>query len=245
MPTPKAIAREAMTRIKSRANPRRALQAQRYFKEPIAVYGLSAADMRMIAKDLYQEIKAEWTVDDAIALCDCLFPRPEIECKAVAMLVLLRFHKSYPRSLFAKSHAWLRADYLDNWALVDGFCPDIVGALLLTYPPLVKAIAGWAKSSNRWVRRASLVSFIKLARRGTYARDVYAMARRHFNSDDDLIHKATGWLLREMGKTDARALEQFLLRHGPRIPRTTLRYAIERFPAAKRRELLERTRRSE
>lgn len=68
------------------------------------------------------------------------------------------------------------------------------------------------------------------------------MARRHFGSDDDLVQKATGWLLREVGKQDMRALETFLGSHGPQIPRTTLRYAIERFPPAKRRALLVSTR---
>jgi 3-methyladenine DNA glycosylase AlkD len=99
-----------------------------------------------------------------------------------------------------------------------------------------------ASSPNRWVRRASLVSLLKLARRPEHRNAVYAMAVRHFASDDDLVQKATGWLLREVGKADMRALAAFLRAHGPRIPRTALRYAIERFPAATRRSLLVSTR---
>lgn len=101
------------------------------------------------------------------------------------------------------------------------------------------------RSPNRWVRRASIVSLLKLARRPEYKDAVYAMARRHFGSADDLVQKAAGWLLREVGKQDMRALEAFLRAHGPRIPRTTLRYAIERFPPARRRALLVSTRESQ
>ncbi len=67
------------------------------------------------------------------------------------------------------------------------------------------------------------------------------IAESLFGDHEDLIHKATGWLMREAGKNDAPRLESFLLAHGPRIPRTTLRYAIERFPEAKRRMILDRT----
>jgi 3-methyladenine DNA glycosylase AlkD len=110
--------------------------------------------------------------------------------------------------------------------------------LIERYPDLVKEIKGWAKSPNRWVRRASIVSFIKLAKKSQYLDTIYDLARLHFGDGDDLIQKASGWLLREAGKTDLFRLEEFLRRHGPAIPRTTLRYAIERFPEAKRKALL-------
>jgi len=82
------------------------------------------------------------------------------------------------------------------------------------------------------------VSFIKLARKVRYLDAIYDIARAHFADNDDLIQKAAGWLLREAGKSDMARLERFLRTHGPAIPRTTLRYAIERFPEAKRKVLL-------
>jgi 3-methyladenine DNA glycosylase AlkD len=242
MPTSEAVARNTIKRLGAMADPRKARVAQTFFKEPIRVFGLSAPEVRAVAAEVHRYVRDAWTVDDAIALCDLMFPRPELEIKSVATLVLQRFRRSFPERLFRKTHDWLRADYLSNWASVDTYCPEIVGALIQTFPHLLGKIAAWAASPNRWVRRASLVSFIKLAKHEAYARAVYAMARRHFTSDDDLIHKAAGWLLREAGKRDMKALERFLLRHGPRIPRTTLRYAIERFPLSRRRELLEKTR---
>ena len=117
-------------------------------------------------------------------------------------------------------------------------CPDSVGALLVRFPELVAQIKTWARSPNRWVRRASLVSFIRLARKGDYLDAIYEISASLFADSDDLIQKANGWLLREAGKADRQRLEKFLLQHGPEIPRTTLRYAIERFDEKKRESIL-------
>jgi 3-methyladenine DNA glycosylase AlkD len=93
-----------------------------------------------------------------------------------------------------------------------------------------------------WVRRAAAVSLTPLARRGENLDTAYSVATALLDSREDLMHKAVGWLLRECGKTDERKLEAFLLQKGPGVPRTALRYAIERFPPARRRRILEETR---
>jgi 3-methyladenine DNA glycosylase AlkD len=240
-PTPRDIAAHAGRLYRVKADPARAAQGQKYFKHRVRLFGLSAAESRQIAADLFSEVKGTWTVNEAVEFCDLVFPRPELEFKGLGALMLIRFKKSFPKSLFGKIKGWLAADYLDNWASVDVLCPEAVGALLTAYPELGKDIKAWAVHPNLWVRRASLVSYIKLAKRPEFKEAIFAMARVHFDSRDDLIHKATGWLLREAGKRDSAALEAFLLDHGPRIPRTTVRYAIERFPPAKRRALLTMT----
>jgi 3-methyladenine DNA glycosylase AlkD len=239
---PAAVAREALTLLRARADTRRARGVQAYFKESVRAFGVTAPQARQIAAQLHRQVKREWTVEDAIDLCDLLLPRPELEAKGVAILLLHRFRKTYPKALFEKTRGWLLANRLDNWASVDALCPEVIGTLVEAHPPLLERLESWSRSPNRWVRRASIVSLLKLARRPEYKDVVYAMARRHFGSDDDLVQKAAGWLLREVGKQDMRALEAFLRSHGPRIPRTTLRYAIERFPPAKRRALLVSTR---
>jgi 3-methyladenine DNA glycosylase AlkD len=240
--TPAAAARQALALLRSKADPRRKAGVQAYFKEPVSAFGVTAPQLREIAARIHQRVKADWSVAEAIALCDILLARPELEAKGVAILVLHRYRKTYPVTLFDRTHAWLSRDRLANWASVDSLCPEVIGALLEAHAPLRKRIESWARSPNRWVRRASIVSWLKLARRPEHEAAVYAAARRHFDSDDDLVQKAAGWLLREAGKQDMRALEAFLRAHGPRIPRTTLRYAIERFAPARRRELLEGTR---
>ncbi len=240
-PVPKVLARQAVERLEAMADPVRARGVERYFKETVKSYGIPSPEVRALAAELYGAVRGKWEVEDAIELCDILFPRPELEAKGIGALVLSRFKKSFRRSLVTKIKSWLAADRLDNWASVDVFCTDICGALLAAYPDLAGTIGSWIGHRNRWVKRAALVSFIKPAKRREFLPAIYAVSEAAFPVNDDLIHKANGWLLREAGKTDPVRLERFLLAHGPAIPRTTLRYAIERFPEAKRKALLTRT----
>ena len=241
VPAPEDIARKSIARMKSQADPEKAVQAQRYFEETIASYGLTAEDSRELAREMYFLVKDGWSLKEAIELCDILLPNKFLEAKVLATLVFLRFHKEFGRPVFGLIKTWLARDYLDNWASVDVLCPDGLGLLLERYPDLVSKIKTWTDHPNRWVKRASAVAFIKLARRGKCLYAVYQIAGRLFASEDDLIEKANGWLLREAGKTDMDRLEKYLLRQRGRVPRTTLRYAIERFPEPKRRQLLEKT----
>jgi 3-methyladenine DNA glycosylase AlkD len=240
--TPAAVAAEARARLRALADPERALQVQKYFKESIRSFGVSSPQVQELARELHKATRGEWSVGDAVALCDRLFPEPELEAKSVAALLLLRYQKNFPKTLFRKTREWLERDLLDNWASVDIFCPQALGTLLGLYPELLPAIEKWAAHPNRWVRRASIVAFLRLVKKEEFLDPAYRMAARHFASDDDLVQKAAGWLLREAGKRDMRRLEKFLLAHGPAMPRTTLRYAIERFPENRRRDLLEQTR---
>jgi len=240
--TPKRLAARGLQRLKALADPVKAAGAQRYFKETVAFLGIATPDMRDLDKELFQEIKPEWGIGEATEFCELMLANPYHEVRALGILIFERYRKDFPRSVFGTIEKWLLADCLDSWALVDVLCPNSVGALLLKYPDLVEEITGWAKSPNRWVRRASIVSFIKLARKSEYLDAAYDIVRSHFGDADDLIQKASGWLLREAGKADMDRLEKLLLRHGPAIPRTTLRYAIERFPEEKRKALLLSTR---
>ncbi len=236
--TPQVIARKARAALRAKADPVRARGAERYFKNTIKCYGVAAPDVHALSAELYRLVKAAWNYGDAIDLCDLLVRDPELEAKAVGTLVLCRYKKAFTPALFSRVKAWLAADRLDNWASVDTFCTDGMGAFLERYPVYVEKIKAWAFHPNRWVKRASLVSFIKLARKPGFLPAIYEISASVFPVDDDLVQKANGWLLREAGKADPARLERFLLEHGPAIPRTTLRYAIERFPPARRKALL-------
>jgi 3-methyladenine DNA glycosylase AlkD len=238
---PAALAREVLKELAAKADPLRARDVQRYFKEEVKSFGVGAPEIHALVRAVYDRVKTDWTAADAMALCDILFTEPQLEPKAVGSLVLFRFRTSFPPALFARAKDWLAADKLPGWASVDVFAPGCLGAFLELHPAYIEKIKTWAGHPNRWVRRASLVSFIKLARKPEYLAAIYEISASIFGVDDDLIHKANGWLLREAGKADPARLERFLRRHGPAIPRTTLRYAIERFPAAKRRALLRDT----
>jgi 3-methyladenine DNA glycosylase AlkD len=243
--SPHAAARTIRAALAAKSDPVRARGAERYFKETVKCYGVAAPEIHGLAKELYARVKTDWTAVEAMELCDILFADPELEAKAVGALILGRFKDTFPPGLFDKVRSWLAADRLSSWASVDVLCPDSMGAFLQSHPSYVEKIKAWAFHRNRWVKRAALVSFIKLARKPEFTPAVYAISASVFPVDDDLVQKANGWLLREAGKADPVRLERFLLSHGPDVPRTTLRYAIERFSPSKRKALLVKTRRTQ
>ena len=126
--------------------------------------------------------------------------------------------------------------------MTDALGTFVIALYLRQFPETLPQLKSWTRAKNLWLRRAAAVSLVPLARKGERLDETYAIAERLFNYPEDLIHKATGWVLREAGKTDQVRLRNFLLQHGAQIPRTALRYAIERFPEAERKRLLSLTR---
>jgi 3-methyladenine DNA glycosylase AlkD len=118
----------------------------------------------------------------------------------------------------------------------------VLSPLLKQDPKGTETLRRWIQSECMWVRRAALVTLVPLTRRGEHLDLSYELAEAALGEQADLMHKAVGWLLREAGKTNPERLERFLLRHHGAIPRTSVRYAIERFPEAERKRLLQQTR---
>lgn len=242
--TARQLAQQAVQSLQAVADERVAAQARVYFKghEEIHFFGVASPTLRQIERALYQQVKGNWTVAEAVACCELLLKDQRQEARAIGMLLLARFHKTFERELLGQVETWLNKDYCNNWALVDTLAPAVIAPLLRRFPELLPRVAAWTQVENLWLRRASLVALIPLARQGEHLDVTYANAERLFGDAEDLIHKATGWLLREAGKTDQPRLKAFLLQHGARLPRTALRYAIERFPEAERQQLLRQTR---
>ena len=126
--------------------------------------------------------------------------------------------------------------YINNWDLVDLTAPKILGKHLLNRNR--KILFEFAKSENLWERRISILATFWFIREKQY-RDSLKIAKMLLNDEHDLIHKAVGWMLRELGKRDLETEEEFLKKHYKKMPRTMLRYAIEKFPEKKRLAYLE------
>jgi len=125
--------------------------------------------------------------------------------------------------------------YINNWDLVDGSAPYIVGEHLVSRPR--KILYRLAKSPNLWERRIAMVATAAFIKRGDL-QDTFGVAALLLKDKHDLIHKAVGWMLREAGKRSEPAMLKFLAQHYSVMPRTALRYAIERVPQAQRRGIL-------
>jgi 3-methyladenine DNA glycosylase AlkD len=126
--------------------------------------------------------------------------------------------------------------HINNWDLVDVSAPHIVGAFL--FDKSRRPLYSLAKSASLWERRISIVSTFRFIRAGRFD-DTLKLSKVLLRDREDLIHKAVGWMLREVGKRDPGVEEEFLREHYSHMPRTMLRYAIERIPEARRRKYLE------
>ena len=244
MSTPAAEARAAKRVLAGLARPTKNFDAARYFRDAtgLGFYNVGTDRVRAMARAIADGHKRDWTVRDALAFADALIIDKHLEAKGLGIEVLARFRRQFTPALLPRWKRWLAGNHSANWATTDTICGLLIGPLVVAHPELASPLARWAGDRNRWVRRASIVGLIPIARRGSALDVLYRTARTLHVDQEDLIQKAVGWALREAGKSDIDRLERYLRQNGPCIPRTTVRYAIERFPPRRRRELLMATR---
>jgi 3-methyladenine DNA glycosylase AlkD len=218
--------------------------ASRYFRGAgdLGFYNVGTGAMRALARQVHADHKDDWSIGDAMALADALIVERHLEAKSVGIEVVARYRRDFSPPLLARWQRWLANDHSANWATTDAICGLLTGPLIVKHPELAARMRRWARHRNMWVRRAAAVSLIPSVRQGAALDLAYDIAQQLHPDREDLIQKAVGWMLREAGKADAARLERYLRANGPSIPRTTLRYAIERFSERKRQSLLKATR---
>ncbi len=194
-----------------------------------------------LAKTIFKANQDQWTAADALAFAGALIEDRYLEAKSIGIEVLALYKTALTPKMLAHWKRWLARNHSSNWATTDAICGMLIGPLLVRHPDRAGELRAWARHPNMWVRRASVVGLIPLARRGLALDLLYDNARTLQGDPHDLIQKAVGWALREAGKADMKRLERYLRANGRSIPRTTVRYAIERFDEPTRRDLLAAT----
>jgi len=234
-------AKRALARM---ARPAGEFDAGRYFRGAgdLGFYNVGTPQMRALARAIHDAHRAEWSIDDAMVFAEALIVDRYLEVKSVGIEVVARYRGEFTPRLLPRWKRWLAENHSANWATTDAICGALIGPLLVAHPSLAERMRTWARDRNLWVRRASIVALIPSLRRGTSLDLAYDVAHRLHGDVEDLIQKAVGWALREAGKKDMARLERYLRANGTSIPRTTVRYAIERFPPARRTALLKATR---
>lgn len=221
--------------IKKLGSPQKSKSSARFFKtgkgqygEGDIFFGVTVPEQRGVAKK-YKDL-----------------PLPEIqklintkvhECRLTALIILVAQYEQANQKDKEKIYKFYlkNSKKVNNWDLVDSSAPYIVGDFLLNKDRSV--LYKLANSKNLWEKRISIVSTMKFISKGDF-RETLEISKILFGDKEDLIHKAVGWMLREVGKKSEKALDNFLKKHGNLMPRTSLRYSIEKFSKSKRKYYL-------
>jgi len=232
-------AKEVVSQLKLLASPGKAAELQRFFKTGPGDYaegdiflGVMVPQTRKIAakfSDLSSVEISKLTKSDfhEVRLCGLIITANQFK-KAKELSEKRKLFKSYLEAL--------KAGNINNWDLVDVSAPTM-GEYLRHVTDPMKVLNGLAKSKSLWERRASVIFTFAFLRAGELE-PTYLMAERHLEDEHDLMHKAVGWMLREMGKRDLGLLRAFLKEHCTEMPRTALRYAIEKMSETERKKWL-------
>lgn len=202
---------------------------QRFFKEEVNHYGVKTGTVQKIAKTYLKEMKV-LTKTDIFDLCELLWQSGVIEESFVAGNWAYSVRKQFAQTDIDIFEGWIQ-NYVNNWASCDSFCNHSVGELIEMYPDLVNRLKTWAESDNMWVRRAAAVSLIVPAKKGLFLDDVFEIATILLHDKEDLVQKGYGWMLKVASKEHEMAVFNYVMQHKTTMPRTALRYAIEKMPA--------------
>ncbi len=202
--------------------------SQRYFKEKMDVYGVKAARVKSIAQEYYVELKKE-SKNEVFNLCEALFGSGKLEESFIACHWCFKRKKEFLPEDFKLFESWIDR-YIKNWATCDTFCNQSVGAFLLQYPEFLPELFRWARSENLWMRRAAAVSLIVPARKGLFYKEIMTIASLLLEDQEDMVQKGYGWLLKVNTNHYEEEVFNFVVKNKANMPRTALRYAIEKMP---------------
>lgn len=239
MTASKSLTAKAASRaLRALADPAKAQILQRFFKTGPGQYGEGDVFLGVVMPRI-REVARRFEGLPLEEACQLVHSKVHEERMLGLVVLVLQYRRADDTLREKIFSAYLRnLDGVNNWDLVDVTVPHVVGAHL--YRRDRKLLYTLARSKRMWDRRVAILATFHFIQKGDFA-DTLELASRFLEDPHDLMHKAVGWMLREVGKRDTRALEAFLDVHGDRMPRTMLRYAIERFPEKKRLGYLNRT----
>lgn len=210
--------------------------AGNFFKEPVSVRGIKTAIVSRIAAHYFKQIR-QLAKPDIFALCEILLESDYMEDAFVAFDWAYRLHSAYEPDDFVVFERWL-VKYVNNWAKCDTLCNHTIGSFVEQFPQYIVNLKGWTRSDNRWLRRAAAVTLVLPARRGKFLPDIFEIADILLSDRDDLVQKGCGWMLKEASKPHQNEIFQYVIGNKQIMPRTMLRYAIEKMPPGLRAQAM-------
>jgi len=226
--------------LKTLVNPEQAKHSQRFFKTGKGEYGendiflgLCVGSQRKIAQKYYKQL--------SLKIVEKLLQGKIHEYRLTALFILVYKYEDKKTDQNLKKQIFdlylKNTQHINNWDLVDLSAPKIVGFYLLDKPQSRKLLYKLAKSNDLWKKRIAILATHAFIRQNQFD-DTLKISKILLGDNHDLIHKAVGWMLREIGKRDQKTEEKFLKKYYGKMPRTMLRYAIEKFEEKKRKKYL-------
>ncbi len=211
-------------------------EVQWFFKEEVKSRGWYTAELRKVAVRSRRSIAGEMGMEFLVQVADQLFSGQVLEEKVFAVFLLEKQTHLLREKEFRLFASWL--DRVSSWADHDALAHDVLAPMLLDEPKRSRKIFRWAKSRNRWRRRAACVALIRGVREQEFFSDVVRLSEMLLVDEDDMVQKGLGWLLREAAKYNPKRTVPYLMKIRKRAPRLVLRTACETLPEATRKRIL-------
>jgi 3-methyladenine DNA glycosylase AlkD len=224
--------------LSSRSDEKTRATSQRFFKEKIKYYGVKVPLVHRISKNYYRYINTSPKAE-IFELCEILWQSGYLEESFIACNWSYYLHKKYEPEDFWIFKGWI-SKYVNNWASCDTFCNHTVGDFIQKFPEYLEELKKFVVSENRWMRRAAAVSLIIPARKGMFLDDIFRISDILLEDKDDLVQKGYGWMLKAASDANQQAVFEYVLRNKFVMPRTALRYAIEKMPEELRKSAMAR-----
>jgi 3-methyladenine DNA glycosylase AlkD len=211
---------------------------QRFFKEQVKYYGVKTETVGKIAKKYWNQVEA-LDKQAIFGLCEELFRSDYTEEAFIVSFWLPNYIEHLEPSDLATFKMWIER-YINNWAKCDGFCNHTIGGLIQKYPEILKELESWAKSENRWLKRAAAVSLIVSAKKGCFLQEAFEISDLLLADMDDMVQKGYGWLLKEESRKHQKEVYNYVVKNRKVMPRTALRYAVELMPKELKAEAMKK-----
>ena len=222
--------------LKSGGSTAHAKGVQWFFKEEITSRGWYTAALRKAAIQSRRAIRKEFGLDFVVRVADELFWGAVLDEKNFAVFLLEKLTDECGDAEFRRFESWLAR--ITSWADHDALVHYLIAPMVVAKPDRTSRVFHWAKSRNRWHRRAACVALIQGTRKNLFFPEVTRLSDLLLQDEDDMVQKGLGWLLRETAKADAKRTVPYLMRIRPRAPRLVLRTACETLPPVMRKWVL-------
>jgi 3-methyladenine DNA glycosylase AlkD len=220
------------------ANEKTKESTQHFFKETIRCHGIKNAIVTQIGKKHLAFLKGS-SKKEMFDICTLLWQTGSLEESFIACQFAYSQKKRFTIDDLDLFETWI-ANNINNWASCDTFCNHTVGTLVTAHPQLLDRLKQWTQSPNRWMKRAAAVSFIVPAKKGLFLTDVFEIADMLLTDKDDMVQKGYGWMLKVASQANPQPIFEYVVANKAAMPRTALRYAIEKMPEEWRKMAMEK-----